>query len=197
MGADVLSPPLAGTAVAIRLKRHVLVGFAAGCLLLGFYFGLLTLSQGLAHALEQSRSLWYWILPLAAGFGFQAGLFSFIRSGLRHRRAAMASVAASGGISAGSMAACCAHHLTDLLPFLGIVGLTAFAAQYQTAFFTAGLVSSLIGSLVMLETIQRLGLCPRLASWRWNIARLRKAATVLGVFTLAAVILGSLLGGGV
>ncbi len=79
---------------------------------------------------EQTAELWYWVLALAGGFGVQAGLFSFIRQSFRERRAAAtASVATSGGVSAGSMAACCAHHLSDVLPLLGLSGLAAFLAN--------------------------------------------------------------------
>ena len=88
------------------MKRIILVGLGAGLLLLAFYFGILTLSQGAEHAIEQSARLWYWLLPLATGFGIQAGLFDFIRRSLKARRTATASVAASGGVSAGSMACC-------------------------------------------------------------------------------------------
>ena len=78
------------------MKRIILVGFGAGLLLLGFYFGILTLSQGVQHAIEQSSKLWYWLLALAAGFGVQAGLFDFIRRSLKERRVATASFATSG-----------------------------------------------------------------------------------------------------
>ncbi|MDO8687196.1 MAG: hypothetical protein Q7K41_01270, partial [Dehalococcoidales bacterium] len=96
----------------MSLRRHVIIGVLAGTMLLLLYAGVITLAQGAQHMLEQTAKLWYWLAILAAGFGIQAGLFSFIRQALRERRAsATASVAASGGLSAGSMVACCAHHL--------------------------------------------------------------------------------------
>lgn len=60
-------------------------------------------------------------------------ILSVVRQGLRQRRVSTrASVATSGGVSAGSMAACCAHHLADFLPLLGLSGLAAYLASYQT-----------------------------------------------------------------
>jgi len=89
------------------IKKHILIGVGAALLLLLIYVGIITWAQGIEHALVQAASLWYWVAALAGGFGLQAGLFSFIRQALKERRAsASASMAASGGLSAGSMLAC-------------------------------------------------------------------------------------------
>ena len=160
------------------MKRPVLIGFGAGLLLLAFYFGILTLSQGFQHAVEQSAKMWYWLLALAVGFGVQAGLFEFIRKSLQARRAATASVAASGGISAGSMAACCAHHLSDVLPLLGLSGLAAFLVNYQLFFIIIGLMANAVGITIMLETIQDQRLWPVLARLRLNMGMVKKGTII-------------------
>jgi hypothetical protein len=160
------------------MRKHVLVGAVAASLLFLAYMGIIVLAQDLAHALDQTARLWYWVAALVGGFGIQAGLYSFIRHEMRRRRgAATASVAASGGVSAGSMAACCAHHLADVLPLLGLSGLAAFLVSYQTFFIIAGVLSNIVGIAVMLEVIQRHGLSRRLAAWDWNM-RLAKMATI-------------------
>jgi hypothetical protein len=48
------------------------------------------------------------------------------------------------------MAACCAHHITDTLPILGLTAAAAFLAEYRTAFMLIGLGMTLVGILVML-----------------------------------------------
>lgn len=170
------------------IKKHFLIGVAAAILLLGVYVGIIGVVQGLAHAWEQTARLWYWVLALATGFGIQAGLFSFIRQSLRQRRAATAGVAASGGISAGSMAACCAHHLGDVLPLLGLSGVAAFLVSYQQFFIILGVLSNAVGITIMLETIQRHGLCPRVAQWKWNMGRV-KTGTMISAILIALVAL--------
>ncbi|MBI2860217.1 MAG: hypothetical protein HYX91_01765 [Chloroflexi bacterium] len=169
------------------MRKHVLIGIGAALVLLMAYLGIITLAESLKHALDQTADLWYWIAALVAGFGVQAGLFSFIRDGLRRRGAATASVAATGGVSTGSMAACCAHHLTDVLPLFGLSGLTTFLTQYQTLFIVIGVVSNLVGITIMLETIQRQRLSPKLANWQWNMGRVRKGATLVAVLVIAIV----------
>ncbi len=168
------------------MKRHILIGIGAAVLLIIIYLGIITLAQDWTHALEQTTELWYWVLALAGGFGIQAGLFSFIRQSIRERRAATTgSVAASGGISAGSMAACCAHHLADVLPLLGLSGLAIFLVRYQLFFITVGVLSNIVGITIMLETIQRHGLSDRLGRWKWNMNWVKKGAMVLAALIIA------------
>ena len=169
------------------MKRHILIGVGAAVLLIIIYLGIITLAQDWTHALQQTAELWYWVLALAGGFGIQAGLFSFIRQSIRERRAATTgSVAASGGISAGSMAACCAHHLSDVLPLLGLSGVAIFLVHYQLFFIIAGVLSNIVGITIMLETIQRHGLSDRLGRWKWNMNWVKKGAMVSAVLIIAA-----------
>ena len=169
------------------MKRHILVGVGAAVLLIIIYLGIITLAQDWTHALQQTTELWYWVLALAGGFGIQAGLFSFIRQGIRERRAAStASVAASGSVSAGSMAACCAHHLADVLPLLGLSGVAIFLVRYQLFFIIAGVLSNIVGITIMLETIQRHGLSDRLGRWKWNMNQVKKGAMVSAALALVA-----------
>ena len=162
----------------LGIKKHVFIGVVAAVLLLGVYVGIIGVVQGLAHAWEQTERLWYWVLALAAGFGIQAGLFSFIRQSLRQRRAATAGVAVSGGVSAGSLAACCAHHLGDVLPLLGLSGVSAFLVSYQQFFIILGVLSNVVGITIMLDTIQRHGLCPWVAGWKWDMGWVKKGAMI-------------------
>ncbi len=161
------------------IKRHILVGLGAAVSLIIIYLGIITWAQDWSHALEQTAELWYWVLALAGGFGIQAGLFSFIRQGIRVRRAAATgSVTASGTVSAGSMAACCAHHLSDVLPLLGLSGLATFLVNYQFFFIIVGVLSNVVGITIMLETIQHHGLSDRLGRLQWNMNRVKKVAMV-------------------
>ncbi len=169
------------------MKRHIIIGLGAAVLLIIIYLGIITWAQDWAHALEQTAELWYWVLALAGGFGIQAGLFSFIRQSIRERRAATAgSVAASGSVSAGSMAACCAHHLSDVLPLLGLSGVAIFLVRYQLFFISAGVLSNIVGITIMLETIQRHGLSDRLGRWKWNMNWVKKGAMVSAALIIVA-----------
>ncbi len=176
------------------MKRDILIGVGSAILLLLVYTGIVTWAEGIEHAMDQMAELWYWVVALAGGFGIQVGLFSFIRRGLRERKAtATASVATSGGVSAGSMVACCAHHLTDVLPLLGLSGLATFLASYQLLFIVIGILSNIVGITIMLETIQRHGLSRKLAHWQWNVGWIKKGAMVSAVLVIGIMVVRTLL----
>lgn len=61
--------------------------------------------------------------------------------------------------------ACCAHHLTDLLPLMGLAAAAAFLTHYQLVFILVGVVSNLLGLTYMLSIIARHHLY--FASNRW------------------------------
>ena len=130
-------------------------GMAAGAGMIGFYFLILMLSNSLEHAIEEFSYLWPWILGLSTGFAAQAGLFAHIVLTMRRKKAATASVAVSGGMSATSMVACCAHHLTDVLPLLGVSAAAIFLTRFQNSFMLLGIFSNLVGVFIMLSVIQK------------------------------------------
>lgn len=135
--------------------KPMLWGIIAGSGLLSLYFGVLTFANSFSHALQQFSGMWYWILLLVAGFGTQAGLYAYIRGASKLKAgAATSSVVAAGGMSTASMIACCAHHLTDVIPILGLSAAAVFLAQFQTLFIVAGVLSNLIGINLMLKIIQ-------------------------------------------
>jgi len=53
-------------------------------------------------------------------------------------------------MSTVAMVACCAHHVTDVLPILGLTAAAAFLAEYRIPFMLIGLGTTLIGIAVML-----------------------------------------------
>ncbi|MFH1015954.1 MAG: hypothetical protein V1771_03035 [Chloroflexota bacterium] len=75
---------------------------------------------------------------------------------------------------------------------VSVVALAAFLVDYQVFFIVLGVVSNIIGIMIMLETIQRHNLCSWVGSWRWNMTQVKKGAMVSAVLVLAvtAVITG-------
>ncbi|MBS3092657.1 hypothetical protein J4466_04525 [Candidatus Pacearchaeota archaeon] len=125
-------------------------GILAGIGILLFYISVLTIFQSYGFALSEFRRLWLWIVPLALGFGMQIGLYTSIK----HDAAINTGMAASGGVSGGSMIACCSHYLLNIIPLIGITGLSAFTSflmAYQKAFFSIGIASSILGIILMLN----------------------------------------------
>ena len=129
-------------------------GLLAAAFLVGVYLGLVTWGQTFEHALRLLGDEWYLVGPIAGGFGLQVGLFIRVRQLIRQRAAAPTALAASGtGTSSAAMLACCAHHVSDVLPILGLSGATIFLNDYRFAFMAAGLAVNAIGVGVMVRLV--------------------------------------------
>lgn len=124
--------------------KAILVGILSGIGILALFMTVLTIFQSYGFALYEFKRLWLWLVLLAIGFGTQIGLYvslccsSVIKPG----------IITSGTISGGSMLLCCTHYLLNILPFIGLTGASAFSSflmEYQKAFFSIGILSSLIG----------------------------------------------------
>ncbi len=172
-------------------------GFIAGTSMLLLYTGVLSIANSPAHAFEQFMYMWYWVLPLITGFSLQVGLFVYMRNRMIEVKASGASsgsIAASGGMSATAMVACCVHHLTDLLPVLGLSVAAIFVTRFQGVFLLLGVVSTVLGIIYMLKVIQSNGLAPEgkgILSFilKLNMRKAFVVAAVLGVISLVTSVL--------
>lgn len=145
--------------------KPYLFGAAAAAGVIGFYLGLLTIVSDWYNATSQFAQYWGWIIALATGLGIQATLFTYIRKHLKEKTttAVKSSMAASGGVSTASMAACCAHYLAAFLPAFGIPFFSAAAAglaKYQVEFFFLGVISNVCGIVVMIRIMNKNRLIP-------------------------------------
>lgn len=140
------------------VKKSLMFGALGFCSLIIFYFLILTVANSFEHAVYQFWSMWYWIVILSLGFGAQAGLYVHTK-GFSKIYATDGStggaMAVSGGASTVSMVACCAHHVTDFLPLLGLSFAAVFLVKYQLLFIVFGVISNLFGITMMLRTIQK------------------------------------------
>jgi Cu+-exporting ATPase len=131
----------------VKRTNSVLYGILAGLGLLLFYLGVVSIFQNIQFAFLNLRSLWYLLIPLSAGFGTQIGLYASIKQ----TAAISGAVAGTGGVSAGSMIACCSHFLLNLIPIVGISGLAVFLVKYQPAFLGVGILSNAVGITLMIR----------------------------------------------
>ncbi len=133
--------------------------WAAGGAILIFVLFYLVQALGMqswSAPLQFMQDRWYLVLPLIVGFAAQAGLFRAIHLHTRHGGGIV--TATSGGVSSGTMLACCMHNLVLLFPVLGVSGLAAFFAAYQTQVFLVSIFVAYLGVGFMLwkyRTLQK------------------------------------------
>lgn len=143
-------------------KRFILpatVGLAGSLLLTGLYFAIVSLAESPSHALQlfwEDRAI---VLPIILGFGVQVGLYTVLKKRLFVPVASTgpsgALTGAGGGMSAAAMVACCAHHVTDVLPLVGLTAAATFLAEYRIPFMLVGLGTTVGGIAVMVAILLR------------------------------------------
>ncbi len=136
-------------------RRSVPIGVVAGAALLGVYLGIISLAQGPAHALEQLTADAPFAGLIAMGFGTQVALFSELRRVDRRHRAGAVVTAASTGTSGAAMLACCAHHVVDLLPLVGLSAAAVFLDAYRTPLLLLGLAMNGLGIALIGRQLRR------------------------------------------
>lgn len=146
-----------------RWSVPLLAGFGAGAALIVLYLAILSLAQSPGHALEQLSQDRLWVGLVGLGFGIQIGLYVYLRLII----SAMALVGATAMTSAGTttstvgMIACCAHHLVDVAPLLGLAGASAltpvvtFLAEWKIPFILFGLAVNAIAIVMSVRLIHR------------------------------------------
>lgn len=133
--------------------QPIAFGGIAAATLFALYLGLISLAQGWEHATELlAEDLWF-VLPIMLGFGTQVGLFTYLR--MLRASASAGGVAASTGTSTAAMLACCAHHLVDVLPVIGLSGAALLLGAYKAQLLWLGLGMNLAGVAYLLWQLRR------------------------------------------
>ena len=138
----------------MKSNKPVIFGLLGGLALLSIYFIILSIANSFEHVIEQFKSLWYFIILIVAGFGIQIGFFVYIKEYIKVKKSETSIVAASGGVSTASMIACCAHHLSEVLPLIVLSAAALFLLKYQLFFIILAVLSNLIGINLLLKHIQ-------------------------------------------
>ncbi|HLO14127.1 MAG TPA: hypothetical protein VK206_04800 [Anaerolineales bacterium] len=144
------------------MRRYLipLSAFVLGSsLIAAVYFGILTWAQGWESGLSIFLPNRWYVMPIWVSFGIQASLYSILRFRLFIPTTSKAPTGAlmgtSGGTSVTAMVACCLHHVTDVLPILGLSAAATFLTRYQRPFMLVGLGMNMIGIIVMLVVLYR------------------------------------------
>lgn len=119
-----------------------------------YYFLLFAVTLDPLHPVNQFMLLQPWMSLLVAGFGIQVGLFWLLRKGyhfsLQEKKDAQLAAGTGTAVSGMAMVACCAHHVVDLLPVLGLSAAALFLSEYQEQLLIFGIVANLAGIVMML-----------------------------------------------
>ena len=134
-------------------------GIAGSLFLTALYFGIVSWAESPQHAIDLFWEDRWIVIPIILGFGIQMALYIILKKRLfvpvSSPGPSGALTGAGGTTSTLAMVACCAHHVTDVLPILGLTAAATFLAEYQTAFMLVGLGTTITGIAVMLYILVR------------------------------------------
>ena len=130
-----------------RLSTNAFRAGALAAAALGLFYALVVGGVGgVAHLGQQAVEDWPWLVLILAGFGTQVALLVELRRRHRLRDAAMKTATGGGaGASAVGMVACCAHHVADLAPIIGVSGAAVFLTDYRIPIMIAGIAINALG----------------------------------------------------
>lgn len=147
------------TASPRRITLPLLAGLGGSTLLTALYLGIVSITEAPEYALRLFWDDKWIVLPIILGFGVQVALYTILKKRLfvpvAHTGPSAALTGASGATSTVAMVACCLHHVTDVLPILGLTAATTFLARYRIPFMLVGLGMTLTGIAVMLVILFR------------------------------------------
>jgi hypothetical protein len=136
-----------------RILWPVSAGLVGATMLTLIYFSIVSWAESPQHAVDLFWNDRWIVIPLILGFGVQSALYIILKKGLfapiAHTASSGALTGAGGGTSTVAMVACCAHHVADVLPILGLTAAATFLAEYQQAFMLVGLGTTVLGITVM------------------------------------------------
>lgn len=142
-----------------RILWPIGAGLAGSIFLTAIYFGIVSWAESPQHAIDLFWEDRLIVIPIILGFGVQMALYTILKKRLFVPVTSVgpsgALTGAGGATSTAAMVACCAHHVTDVLPILGLTAAATFLAEYQTLFMLVGLGTTILGIIVMLFILFR------------------------------------------
>ncbi len=142
-----------------RVGWPIGAGIVGAMFLAMVYLGIVSVAESPQHAIDLFWEDRLIVIPIILGFGVQMALYVILKKRLfapvAHTGPSGTLAGASGATSTLAMVACCAHHVTDVLPILGLTAATTFLAEYRIPFMLVGLGMTMLGVAVMLVILLR------------------------------------------
>lgn len=142
-----------------RIAWPIGASLLGAAFLMALYLTIVAVAESPQHAVDLFWEDRLIVIPIILGFGVQMGLYVILKKRLFvpivHTDPSGKLAGASGTTSTLAMVACCAHHVTDVLPVLGLTAASAFLAEYRIAFMVIGLGMTLFGIGFMLVILLR------------------------------------------
>ncbi|CAG0984574.1 hypothetical protein METP3_02279 [Methanosarcinales archaeon] len=141
------------------LKNPYIFGASIGILVVLFNISIASLAEGSfekGYEVFLTNGIFVYLIPLAVSV--QMGLFRYHRNITTITTGNVAGSEKMGmagsATSSLTMVACCLHHVSDLLPSIGLIlAASSFLIQYKDTIIIIGLLANVAGSIYIARAI--------------------------------------------
>ena len=138
------------------LKNPFVFGAGAGILVIIFNITIASIAEGSfekGYQVFLTNGIFVYLIPFAVSV--QMGLFRYHRNITTGNMAGSEKVGMAGSATSSlTMVACCLHHVSDILPSVGIILATSsFLIRYKDIIIIIGLFANVIGSVYIARAI--------------------------------------------
>ena len=147
---------MSGTRIKSLLKNPLVFGISAGMIVVLFNISIASLAEGSfekGYQVFLSNGIFVYLIPLAVSV--QMGLFRYHRNITTGNIAGSEKMGMAGSATSSlTMVACCLHHVSDILPSIGLIlAASSFLIQYKDAIIIIGLLANVAGSIYIARAI--------------------------------------------
>ena len=138
------------------LKNPFVFGASVGMLVVIFNISIASLGEGsIKKGFEVflTNGIFVYLIPLAVSI--QMGLFRYHRNITTGNIAGSEKMGMAGSATSSlTMVACCLHHVSDILPSIGLIfAASSFFIQYKDPIIITGLLANVAGSIYVAKAI--------------------------------------------
>jgi len=138
------------------LKNPFVFGASIGILVVIFNISIASLAEGsIKKGFEVflTNGIFVYLIPLAVSV--QMGLFRYHRNIITGNIAGSEKMGMAGSATSSlTMVACCLHHVSDILPSIGLIlAASSFLIQYKDTIIIIGLIANVGGSIYIAKAI--------------------------------------------
>lgn len=138
------------------LRNPLVFGASAGILVILFNISIASLAEGSfekGYQVFLSNGIFVYLIPLAVSV--QMGLFRYHRNITTGNMAGSEKMGMAGSATSTlTMVACCLHHVSDILPSIGLIlAASSFLIRYKDPIIIIGLLANVAGSIYIARAI--------------------------------------------
>ncbi|NJD53510.1 MAG: hypothetical protein FIB07_11660 [Candidatus Methanoperedens sp.] len=142
--------------IKLHLRNPFVFGAGIGILVVLFNISIASLAEGSiekGYEVFLTNGIFVYLIPLAVGV--QMALFRYHRNITTGNVAGTEKMGMAGSATSSlTMVACCLHHVSDILPSIGLIlAASSFLIQYKDTIIVIGLLANVAGSIYIARAI--------------------------------------------